>query len=77
MTLIHRTREWSGYSKGSHYWNEYHLEGDTVVKYKCGTSKFFDGKENVRETTQDPVESWQIDDPSMPDWLLKKVSNES
>ncbi|WP_081318121.1 hypothetical protein [Microbacterium testaceum] len=77
MTLIHRTREWPGYSKGSHYWNEYHLEGETVVKYKCGSSKFFDGKENIRETSKDLVESWSADDPNMPDWLRNKVSGGS
>lgn len=64
---IYTTNEWK--SHGFYYWNEYRLEGDEVVKYKCQRHKFFDGDENVWEESKDAVESWNIDDSDMPEWL--------
>ncbi|WP_438831587.1 hypothetical protein [Streptococcus pluranimalium] len=73
MSLIYKTNSWSGYSKGSSYWNEYRLEGNRIIKYKCSSIKFFDGNENVRETEETEVDSWGLDDESMPEWLREHL----
>lgn len=68
MTTIYTTNEWKGHGK-SYYWNEYRLEDETVVKYKCSRHKFFDGHENTWEEDEHVVDSWDIDDEAMPEWL--------
>lgn len=69
--VIYRTNEYEGYGSHNTYWYEYRLEGNTVYKYKCHEYKMFNGEENECDTTDKLVESWDINDNNMPDWLKK------
>ena len=70
---IYSTKEWKGPGKQDYLWNEYKIEGDSVVKYKCHRFKSFDGHENEWIKTEKIVETWNLHDPEMPEWLKNKL----
>lgn len=72
MTIF-RTKEWNGYGKQNYYWHEYRLENCEVNKYKCHRQKIFDGNESNWIENEHIVESWNIYDSKMPDWLKRYV----
>lgn len=70
---IYTTNEWAGFGKQNYFWNEYRLEGNEVVKYKCHRYKFFDGHESDWEREETIEARWDIDDPTMPEWLKQYI----
>ncbi|KYP19810.1 hypothetical protein [Streptococcus parauberis] len=73
MKLIYRTQQYDGYGKHNYYWNEYRQDRNEIIKFKCNKQKFFDGRENNWEESEKKVQSWNIDDPNIPEWLKNYI----
>lgn len=73
MKTIYSTNEWKGYGKQNYYWNEYRIDGDTIYKVKCHRQKIFNGDENEWVRDETPIDSWNINDTNMPDWLKQYI----
>lgn len=71
--VIYKTNTWNGHGKQNYYWNEYRLENDKVNEYKCHKFKFFDGHENEWDEDETLINSWNIEDSSMPEWLRQYI----
>lgn len=70
---IYSTKEWKGHGKQNYSHNEYRTDGEEVVKYHCNRQRYFDGEESSWHESEKKVDSWNMDDPNMPDWLNKYV----
>lgn len=70
---IYSTNEWKGYGKQNYYHNDYRLEGNMIVKYKCHRQKSFDGDESSWITEERIEQSWTVNDPALPDWLRQYI----
>ena len=70
---LYTTNEWKGYGKQNYYHNEYRQDGDVIEKVKCHRQKFFDGNENNWDTDEKVVDSWNVNDSNLPEWLKKLI----
>ena len=66
---IYSTNELKCFGNQNYYHNEYRLEDDKVVKFKCNRYKAFDGHESEWRETETRVSSWKIGDFDMPELL--------
>ena len=68
MSVIYVTDPYDGPGNSSSCYR-YEQDGDKVTKYRVTCSKFFNGEENVKQKDVTEVDSWDIHDSDMPDWL--------
>lgn len=73
MSTIYVTDQWKGFGKQNYFWNEYRFESGKVFKFKCHKHKHFDGDENAWLENEELIESWEITDPAIPEWLNQYI----
>jgi hypothetical protein len=71
--LIYKTKERKGYGKNNYSWNEYRLEKNKVIRYKCHRWKFYYGDDSVWKDDETIDTSWNLDDPFMPAWIKRRL----
>ena len=72
---LYTTNPWKGFGKQNYYYNQYRLEGDKVVKYYCHRQRVFNGKGSEWQIEETAVDSWNVNDVNMPEWLKGYVAN--
>lgn len=73
MSLIYETQHRGGSKKEK--WYEYHQDGSTITKTRHRMWKIFDGRENTWESEVEEVESWEVGDDDIPEWLLEYIQD--
>ncbi len=56
-----------------YYHNEYRTEGEEVVKYICHQQMNLDDKGEKWLTLEESVDSWNYDDPDLPELVRKEM----
>ena len=74
---IYKTSEWNGSEKNNYYWDEYRLEEDEIVNYRCHRQKFIDGNITDWKMEESVEGTWKLDDPDMPEWIKQYIEDNS
>ena len=59
------------------YWYEYRQEGDVIAKYRCIRQPIMNERKVDQNESEEFYCSWNIDDPTMPDWLRRHIKQNS